>query len=87
MSPGLNLRLLSLDINNGSVPVVQGGMHWVGYAELAAAVSDAGGLGMVCLQNWLPNTGAPGLTYTFRLPLLPNPRLKISAARFANAAP
>ncbi|KAL1974754.1 hypothetical protein VTN31DRAFT_4958 [Thermomyces dupontii] len=29
------------------VPVVQGGMHWVGYAELAAAVSNAGGLGII----------------------------------------
>ncbi|GLI81742.1 hypothetical protein PoHVEF18_010131 [Penicillium ochrochloron] len=29
------------------IPVVQGGMHWVGYAGLAAAVSNAGGLGMV----------------------------------------
>ncbi|KAF3390090.1 Nitronate monooxygenase [Talaromyces pinophilus] len=29
------------------IPVVQGGMHWIGYAELAAAVSNAGGLGMV----------------------------------------
>ena len=28
-------------------PVVQGGMHFVGYAELAAAVSNAGGLGIV----------------------------------------
>jgi len=28
-------------------PVVQGGMHYVGYAELAAAVSNAGGLGIV----------------------------------------
>ncbi|KAB8202209.1 hypothetical protein BDV34DRAFT_237053 [Aspergillus parasiticus] len=28
------------------IPVVQGGMHWVGYAELAAAVSNAGGLGL-----------------------------------------
>jgi NAD(P)H-dependent flavin oxidoreductase YrpB (nitropropane dioxygenase family) len=27
--------------------VVQGGMQWVGYAELAAAVSNAGGLGIV----------------------------------------
>lgn len=25
-------------------PVVQGGMHYVGFAELAAAVSNAGGL-------------------------------------------
>ena len=28
-------------------PVVQGGMMWVGRAELAAAVSEAGGLGMI----------------------------------------
>lgn len=28
-------------------PIVQGGMQWVGRAELAAAVSDAGGLGLV----------------------------------------
>jgi NADH:quinone reductase (non-electrogenic) len=28
-------------------PIVQGGMHHVGFAELAAAVSNAGGLGMI----------------------------------------
>lgn len=28
-------------------PIVQGGMMWVGRAELAAAVSDAGGLGII----------------------------------------
>ena len=28
-------------------PVIQGGMHHVGYAELASAVSNAGGLGMI----------------------------------------
>lgn len=28
-------------------PIVQGGMHYVGYAELAAAVSNAGGLGII----------------------------------------
>jgi len=28
-------------------PVIQGGMHYVGYAELAAAVSNAGGLGLI----------------------------------------
>jgi hypothetical protein len=33
------------------VPVVQGGMQWVGYAEMAAAVSNAGGLGIVRAQN------------------------------------
>ena len=28
-------------------PIVQGGMQWVGRAELAAAVSNAGGLGVI----------------------------------------
>lgn len=28
-------------------PIVQGGMQWVGYAELASAVSNAGGLGIL----------------------------------------
>jgi NAD(P)H-dependent flavin oxidoreductase YrpB (nitropropane dioxygenase family) len=28
-------------------PIIQGGMHFVGFAELAAAVSNAGGLGMI----------------------------------------
>ncbi|HJV00491.1 MAG TPA: nitronate monooxygenase family protein [Burkholderiaceae bacterium] len=28
-------------------PIIQGGMHHVGYAEMAAAVSNAGGLGMI----------------------------------------
>jgi len=29
------------------VPIIQGGMQWVGYAELASAVSNAGGLGIL----------------------------------------
>jgi len=29
------------------IPVVQGGMQWVGYAEMASAVSNAGGLGLI----------------------------------------
>ncbi|KAI6245208.1 NADH:quinone reductase [Erysiphe necator] len=29
------------------IPIVQGGMQWVGYAELAAAVSNAGALGIL----------------------------------------
>ncbi|HJO85466.1 MAG TPA: nitronate monooxygenase, partial [Rhodospirillales bacterium] len=28
-------------------PIIQGGMHHVGFAELAAAVSNAGGLGII----------------------------------------
>ena len=34
------------------VPVVQGGMQWVGYAELASAVSNAGGLGIVSTHTY-----------------------------------
>lgn len=37
----------SISNDFSTVPVVQGGMQWVGYAELAAAVSNAGGLGIV----------------------------------------
>ena len=28
-------------------PIIQGGMHYVGFAEMAAAVSQAGGLGII----------------------------------------
>jgi len=28
-------------------PIIQGGMHYVGFADLAAAVSNAGGLGII----------------------------------------
>src|SRR3546814_20012992 len=28
-------------------PIIQGGMHYVGFASLAAAVSNAGGLGLI----------------------------------------
>jgi|GEM_PF-2790728 NAD(P)H-dependent flavin oxidoreductase YrpB (nitropropane dioxygenase family) len=31
-------------------PIMQGGMMWVGRAELAAAVSNGGGLGILTLQ-------------------------------------
>jgi NADH:quinone reductase (non-electrogenic) len=43
-------------------PVVQGGMHYVGYAELAAAVSNAGGLGIItALTVAQPPSGAEAL--------------------------
>jgi nitronate monooxygenase len=35
-------RLLGIDY-----PIIQGGMQWVGLAELASAVSNAGGLGIL----------------------------------------
>ena len=41
------VELNSSALTPTSVPVVQGGMQWVGYAEMAAAVSNAGGLGIV----------------------------------------
>jgi NAD(P)H-dependent flavin oxidoreductase YrpB (nitropropane dioxygenase family) len=37
----------SADLLLPVVPIVQGGMQWVGYAELASAVSNAGGLGIL----------------------------------------
>ena len=39
-------------------PIIQGGMHYVGFAELAAAVSNAGGLGII---TGLTQTSAQGL--------------------------
>lgn len=35
-----------------TVPVVQGGMQHVGYAEMASAVSNAGGLGIITALIW-----------------------------------
>src|ERR1700694_186625 len=35
-------------------PIIQGGMHYVGFAELAAAVSNAGGLGII--TGWTQRT-------------------------------
>jgi len=41
------LRTRITDLLKISHPIVQGGMQWVGTAELAAAVSNAGGLGIL----------------------------------------
>jgi enoyl-[acyl-carrier protein] reductase II len=41
------LRTPLCDLVGIKYPIVQGGMAWVGTAELAAAVSNAGGLGML----------------------------------------
>jgi NAD(P)H-dependent flavin oxidoreductase YrpB (nitropropane dioxygenase family) len=67
-------------------PIIQGGMHYVGFAELAAAVSNAGGLGILtALTQRTPEllaneirrcremTGKPfGVNLTF-LPALASP--------------
>lgn len=39
------------DILNIKYPIIQGGMAWVATAELAAAVSNAGGLGIIAAGN------------------------------------
>ena len=43
-------------------PIIQGGMHYVGFAELAAAVSNAGGLGIITgLTQGTPEKLANGI--------------------------
>ena len=41
------MRTRITDMLGIQYPIVQGGMHFVGLAELASAVSNAGGLGMI----------------------------------------
>jgi nitronate monooxygenase len=43
----MSLRTRFSELLGIEYPIVQGGMMWVGRAELAAAVSDAGGLGIL----------------------------------------
>jgi nitronate monooxygenase len=45
--PGPRLRTRITELLGIEHPIVQGGMQWVGRAELAAAVSNAGGLGIL----------------------------------------
>eukprot|EP00440_Ansanella_granifera_P057096 gb/GFBE01061892.1/.p1 GENE.gb/GFBE01061892.1/~~gb/GFBE01061892.1/.p1 ORF type:complete len:330 (+),score=117.93 gb/GFBE01061892.1/:1-990(+) len=48
-------------------PIIQGGMHFVGYAEMAAAVSNAGGLGIItALTVAVPPKGTEGLREEIR---------------------
>lgn len=41
------MKTLITEMFNIEHPIIQGGMHYVGFAELAAAVSNAGGLGII----------------------------------------
>jgi nitronate monooxygenase len=41
------MKTLITDMFGIRHPIIQGGMHYVGFAELAAAVSNAGGLGII----------------------------------------
>src|ERR1700677_481491 len=43
----MTIRTRLTDMLGIEHPIVQGGMHMVGYAEMAAAVSNAGGLGII----------------------------------------
>src|SRR5690606_39871848 len=45
--PAPAMRTRVSDMLGSRYPIVQGGMMWVGRAELAAAVSNAGGLGIL----------------------------------------
>ena len=33
-------------------PIIQGGMHYVGFAEMASAVANAGGLGIITAVSY-----------------------------------
>jgi nitronate monooxygenase len=43
----LSMKTRITDMFGIQHPIIQGGMHFVGFAELAAAVSNAGGLGII----------------------------------------
>ena len=44
---GQRMKTVITELLGIEYPVIQGGMAWVGTAELAAAVSEAGGLGII----------------------------------------
>lgn len=44
---GVNMKTRITELFGIQHPIIQGGMHYVGLAEMAAAVSNAGGLGII----------------------------------------
>jgi nitronate monooxygenase len=44
---GLHVKTAITEMFGIQHPIIQGGMHYVGFAELASAVSNAGGLGII----------------------------------------
>jgi NAD(P)H-dependent flavin oxidoreductase YrpB (nitropropane dioxygenase family) len=44
---GIKMKTRITELFGIEHPIIQGGMHYVGFAELAAAVSNAGGLGII----------------------------------------
>jgi len=58
----MSLKTVLTELCGIQHPIIQGGMHYVGYAELAAAVSNAGGLGIItALTVAQPPRGAEAL--------------------------
>ncbi|MGB9792831.1 MAG: enoyl-[acyl-carrier-protein] reductase FabK, partial [Thermacetogeniaceae bacterium] len=49
------LKTVLCDLLSIEYPILQGGMAWVATAELAAAVSEAGGLGIIAAGNFPPD--------------------------------
>lgn len=53
------LKTRLCEVLNIKYPIIQGGMAWVADAELASAISDAGGLGLIAAGNapadWVEN--------------------------------
>jgi len=47
MKENLAMKTRITELFGIQYPIVQGGMHYVGFAEMAAAVSNAGGLGLI----------------------------------------
>ncbi|HIE17391.1 MAG TPA: nitronate monooxygenase, partial [Dehalococcoidia bacterium] len=79
------------DLLDIEYPIIQGGMVWIANAELAAAVSNAGGLGLISPTASMNRTGdqvenlrkqiaiARGLTqkpFGINLPILNNPQIE-----------
>ncbi|KAJ4341917.1 hypothetical protein N0V95_007102 [Ascochyta clinopodiicola] len=72
------------------IPVIQGGMQWVGYAELASAISNAGGLGILTalmqpspedLRNMTKNPFGVNLTLLPAMVPLTTPPMPASSSR------
>ena len=54
------MKTLITDMFGIQHPIIQGGMHYVGFAELAAAVSNAGGLCVItALTQCTPEAHRP----------------------------
>ena len=55
------------DLLDISYPIFQGGMLWIAAAELAAAVSDAGALGVISPLAGMEKQGVPAKNFQVQL--------------------